>query len=471
MASVTSRLLTNLIYRVTQSKWLIITFLVGWFLYSLPTPAGLSLAGYRILIIAVTTLLLIITEPLPLPGIAFIIIVMQVYFGVGTADQVARSFMNDAVFFIMGSLMMAVAIIQQGWDARIALGIIRLTGNRTRWIAFGLALLSAVLGSFIGEHTVTAIMLPIVIALVRNTSKDDKRVVRLATILLFSVAYGSMIGSIGTPSGGGRNAIMLVYWKEFGLTPLTYTQWMKYTYPLILLQIPFLVWILWRSYPPEYLRLDSGVRKLKVQVARAGRVKSREVGAALIFLIVFSGWIFLSDTVGLGIIALSGVILYLITGMVRWEDLNRHVNWGVVVLFGSTISLGTQIKATGAAAWLADRVMDFLGEAIQGFMVVTDSVVVLLTMLLANVLNSSATVAVLGPVNLNLPGDGIHLGLLTAIASAFGYFTAVAAPACTIIYASGRVRARDFLRVGWKMGLTSMILTLVYAWLYWPWLQ
>jgi sodium-dependent dicarboxylate transporter 2/3/5 len=61
---------------------------------------------------------------------------------------------------------------------------------------------------------------------------------------------------------------------------------------------------------------------------------------------------------------------------------------------------------------------------------------------------------------------------MTAIASAFGFLTVAAAPACTIIYASGLLKGRDFLRVGWKIGLLTLLLTLIYVNTYWrllPW--
>ena len=40
-------------------------------------------------------------------------------------------------------------------------------------------------------------------------------------------------------------------------------------------------------------------------------------------------------------------------GLVRWEDINGGVNWGVVLLYAAAISLGLQMKETGAAEWLA----------------------------------------------------------------------------------------------------------------------
>ncbi len=441
--------------------------IVSVILFVLPAPSGLSLSGYRILIIVFIALTLIISEALPLPGIAFFIIILEVYFGIGEANDIAKSFMNDAVFFIMGSLMLAVAIVRQGWDKRIALGIIKLTGSKTHRVAFGFAALSAVLASFVGEHTVAAIMLPIALTLIKYTSKDRKKIWRLSAYLLFSIAYGSLIGSVGTPSGGGRNVILIHYWQEFGMPRISYLEWMKFAYPLIFIQIPVLSWLLWKTFPPEKTTLDKGIQRLKTKVAQSDTITPKKITALIIFFFVFLGWVFLSEKVGLGIIALTGVVMYLITGCVTWDDLHKHVNWGVILLFGATISMGSQINNTGAAVWLANNVIELGGELMSSFPILTDGIVIMLTTLLANILSSSATVAVLGPITLNLPGDPIHIGLIMAMSSAFGYFTAVAAPACTIIYASGLVKAKDFLKVGWKIGAASIVILIIYANTYW----
>ena len=466
MLGFSNQSLTNFLFWLTQTKWFLITMVIGLILFFLPSPAGLTLTGYRTIIIIITALIMIITEPIPLPAIAMYILVMEVYFGIGSANEIAESFMNDAVFFIMGSLMLAVAIVKQGWDTRIALGIIKLTGNKTSNIVFGFTAISAILSSFIGEHTVAAIMLPIAMTLIRFTSSAPNKVSNLSAVLLFSIAYGCLVGSIGTPSGGGRNAIMISYFRDANLS-ISYIDWMIKIYPLVLIQIPIVAWILQKSFIPEYSQLDSGVRKLSIQVAKSRKMTGRNTVAALIFFLVFLGWVFFSESIGLGTIALTGVLAYMIGGFVRWEDLNRNTHWGVIILFGATVSLGVNIKATGAANWLANQVINLFGELMETFPFVSDAIVVLMTTTLANVLSSSATVAVLGPVTLNMGSDPMHSGLVTAIASAFGYFTAVAAPACTIVYSSGMVKAVDFLKVGWKVGIMSMILLVIYVNTYW----
>ncbi len=458
--------LTNFLFWITQKKWFLITMVISVFLLFIPAPSGLSIEGYRSIIIVITALMLIVTEPIPLPAIAMYILVMEVYLGIGSANDIAKSFMNDAVFFIMGSLMLAVAIIKQGWDARIALGIITLTGNKTRNIVFGFTAISAILASFIGEHTVAAIMLPIAMTLIHFTSEDKEKVQNLSAVLLFSIAYGALVGSIGTPSGGGRNVIMIDYLRDSGLS-ISYINWMLRVYPLVLIQIPIVSWVLMKSFTPEFIKLDSGVRKLVVQVAKSAEMTGRNTIAAVIFLLVFAGWIFFSESVGLGTIALTGVLMYLVGGFVKWEDLSKNTHWGVILLFGSTISLGSNIKTTGAAVWLAESIVNFIEPVINKLPFVADLIVTVMTTTMANVLSSSATVAVLGPITMNMGQDSMHLGMVTAIASAFGYFTAVAAPACTIVYSSGLVNAKDFLKVGWKMGVISIVLLVIYANTYW----
>ena len=80
--------------------------------------------------------------------------------------------------------------------------------------------------------------------------------------------------------------------------------------------------------------------------------------------------------------------------------------------------------------------------------------------------------AVLGPIVLKVSvvaqESPIIIGFITAISSAFAYLTVVGTPACTIVYAAGYLRATDFLKVGWKMCIVSILVMLTAAYLYWP---
>ena len=471
MLGFSNQTIADLLYWVTRKRWLIAAFSISLFLFYIPSPAFLSPEAHRTLIIVVITLILIIGEVIPLPAVAILILILEVVLGIDTPNGVAKSFMSDAVFFIMGSLMMAVAIVSQGLDKRLALGIIKLTGNKTWRIVFGFVAISSILSSFIGEHTVAAMMLPVALTLIRNTSDDQKTVHRLSTILLFSIAYGCAMGSIGTPSGGGRNVIMIGYISEFGLGNISYLDWIKYTYPMLLLEIPIAVAILWMTFKPDQRILDSAVRKLKVKVAKTGAMTGNQIMAIGIFFLVFLGWVFLSPYLGLGIVALIGVFLYLSFGLIEWQDINRNTNWGVILLFGAAISLGVQMKETGAAEWVATQSINGMSMLVNDLGFMQWFISVFLTGILTNFLSNAATVAVLGPVVLDMGGNPIILGISASIASSFAYLTIVASPTCMIIHSSGLVKSSDYLKAGWKLFVISIVILFLISNLYWPYLS
>lgn len=468
MFGFSERSLSNLLFWVTRKKWLILAFLLSISFFYIPSPEGLTPKGHRTLIIVLVALVLIISESIPLPAVAILILIMEVILGVDTADGVASSFMSDAVFFIMGSLMLAVAIVYQGLDKRLALGVINITGNKTWRIVLGFVTISALLSSFIGEHTVAAMMLPVALTLIRNAGLETGKATRLSTVLLFSIAYGCAIGSIGTPSGGGRNVIMIGYLSEFGMAELSYLTWMKFAYPMLLLEIPITAIVLWYTFTPSQKIMDSAVRKLKVQVAKTGDLTINQFMAIGIFLLVFVGWVFLSPFIGLGIVALSGVFLYLSFGLIEWQEINRNTNWGVILLFGSAISLGIQMKETGAALWVAEGTLHYLEIIFQDVAVVRWFVSVVITGILTNLLSNAATVAVLGPIVLDMGGNPLITGIMTSIASSFAYLTIVASPTCMIIHSTGLITSSDYLKAGWKLFIISVVLLLLISMFYWP---
>ena len=190
------------------------------------------------------------------------------------------------------------------------------------------------------------------------------------------------------------------------------------------------------------------------------------------FFLILLGWIFQSGNFGMGTIAVIGACLFLIAGLVRWEDINSGVNWGVVLLYAAAISLGVQMKETGAAIWMAENFLSLLKPigADQG--VGLWAAISVLTTTVTNTMSNGAAVAVLGPMVLKVAvvaGESpILLGFVTAISSAFAYLTVVGTPACTIVYAAGYLKTTDFLKVGWRMVVLSTLVMLVAAAIYWP---
>ncbi len=469
------------LYYFWEKRWFFIAMALGFALLSMPLPEGLTREGQIVLTMSIVATILFITEPVPLPTVALLIIAGEVLLLSIESTQVAKSLMTDSVLFIMGSLMLAVAVIKQKLDKRIAWLIVRITGTKTSSVCFGISVVSGLLASFIGEHTVAAMMLPVGITFITLTSDGPKKVRNLAAVLLFSIAYGCSVASVGTPSGGARNAIMIGYWKEFFYDPsnpetrqflIDYVKWMAYAYPIFLLQLPLVTVILLWTFKPEYRSISRAVAKLRRQIELEGPMKPGGWLAIVFFFLILLSWIFLSSDIGMGTVAILGAAVFLVAGLVRWEDINSGVNWGVVLLYASAISLGVQMKNTGAAQWLAESVLGYLALIGADHGIGLWAAVSGLTTAVTNTMSNGAAVAVLGPIVLNMASvageSPIVIGFITAVSSAFAYLTVVGTPACTIVYASGYLKTTDFLVVGWRMCVMSIVLMLVMATFYWP---
>ena len=464
-----------------KRRWFIITMIVGFVLMNAPTPSGLTHEGQIVLVMSLMATMLFISEAVPLPTVPLLIIVGEVVLLKLDPTVVARSLMTDSVLFILGSLMLAVAVVKQRLDKRIAWWIVRVTGTNVYWISFGITFVCGMMAAFIGEHTVAAMMLPVGVTLISLTSNDPKKVHNLAAVILFSISYGCSIAGVATPSGGARNAIMLSYWKDLFFDPLnpetqrflvSYIDWAKYAFPMFLARLPIVAALLIFTFRPETTDLSRAVSRLRTQVSMQGPMRMAEWMTILIFLITIIFWVAFSSTLGLGVIAIGGTAAYLIAGLVRWEDINAGVNWGVVLLYAAAISLGIEMNETGAAQWVASSVLSGLNGMNMGQGLGFDTGIALLTIGLSNTMSAGAAVAVLAPVVLKTAvvagEDPLRIGFVTAMASAFGYLTPAAQPAFTIIFASGYLRSADFFKIGIRMMVLSFFVLLLTAGFYWP---
>lgn len=456
---------------IKRNRWIFIGLIVGGLLLYMPTPEGLSIMGMRAIVIMVVSIIFFIAEPLPLPGVALLIAVAEVISGIAGPTETARSFMSDSVFFIMGSLMIAAAIVKQKMDKRIALYLLRLTGSGVGRITFGLVAVSALVSSFIGQHAVAAMMLPVGMTLINMISEDTSKKRNLSALILLSIAYGALIGSNGTPSSGASNAIMLNFWNEMFDIKVGYLKWMAYSYPLILFQVPIFVWILLRTFRPEVSEIPQAVEKLKERIRKEGDMTPSEYWVIGILLFTVILWVAVGDRIGLGITSFIGVSLYLMTGLVRWEDLNNGINWGIILIYASTISLGLNIKDTGAGEWMAKSFLELISPLGIDSGIPLLAAISILTIILASVISSGAVVGLLGPIVLNMAQitdkSILAAGFVTAISSSFAYMAVAASPACNIVYSSGYLKTSDFLRGGWKMIIVSILFLLFMASTYW----
>jgi len=467
-------MLRTLLFELEKRIWLVVSLLVVVAVQFSPTPAGLDFKGKQMLAIVIMAIILYITEPVPLPAVATLIVLFQALYHVEAPRELARSLMSDSLLFIISTLILAAAVIKQNLDQRLLWFLLKLTGPSVSVVLLGFLVTCALLTSFIGESATASIMLPVVLVLLKLFSEDKHEHPRFSAVLMFGIAFGCAYSGIGTPSGGARNAIMLEYWDRLGAVHVSYLQWIRYGYPLLLLQIPLLYFVVRGSLPFESVALRGTMVRLRRRMRAVGSLHPRDWITIAIMMLTILAWVFLSSTWGLGIPGIFGVSLMMIFGILDWEDINHRVNWGVIMLYAGSVSMGVGVYTSGAADWLGLALTNLLNDHGLNHGLVLYAAVGLVAMALASMTGTAGSVAILGPVVLRLSAlthdNPVVMGMVLVVTAAAANFTPMSSPACTIIYGSGLVRSRDFLKVGWKMSLVSFVLTMILARYVWPYM-
>jgi anion transporter len=426
-----------------------------------------------------------LTECMPLPGVAFCIGLIVVFTGVISNEEVAMLYWSDACWFIMGSLMFAVAFVKTGVDKRACLIMFRkLAVPNVRWITLIFFLVITPLAAFISDHALAAMFLPIGMLLYRNSlggrMPDDPE---LGKMLMITIAMACNLGGPGAPSGGARNVIMMTYLNDmFGLD-IGYFQWVTYCFPFLIVAIPA-CWILVNSlFKPKTHSLAPAMAHLKSEIDKMGPWSRTQIVSLVIFVVMVFGWFtekvfyqngILPFRLGIGVIAVAGAVAYLLAGVVNWRDYQQKVDWGVVWLYAGAIIFGRVLDQTGAAYWLARSAIDLLSplgmDSGMPLMVVSNG----LTSVITNLMADGPAAAAVGPIALNLAGL-VHPGttylpfmaMSTAMASSFAYCLIIGTPPNAIVYASGYLTPKDYLRVGIPMWAVSNIILLLFSGIYW----
>jgi sodium-dependent dicarboxylate transporter 2/3/5 len=341
-----------------------------------------------------------------------------------------------------------------------------------RLTILSIVVITGFLASFMGEHSVAAIMLPVTLILVRiwqeNQAQDSSR----PAVFLIAVAYGAAVAAIGTPSGGARNAVMLSYWENLVGVRVGYLEWALLMYPLLLVELPILYFILVRVYRPASGGLANAFAFLRREMGEQRQFSAQDWITVVNLGITVILWMLFSKQLGLGPIALIGVLLCVVTGVLNWEDISHDVNWGVPILYASIISVGIWMDGTGAAAWVAGHLnylLVFPGAGGGLFLIIA---MTLLSMVVGATLSSGPAIALLGPIFLRqaqmVGADPLVVGMILVAGASYANFTPVSSPACTIVYGSGLVPRREYLRIGFRLALVSFVIIIGFAYLYWP---
>lgn len=437
-----------------------------------PTPVGLTTEGQRMLGLLAFFVISFVAEALPVGASFPLVIAWIIFFNIVPPREAVASFAHDSGLFMMGALMMARILVSRNLHQRALAIMLRIIPPRVPWLLAGLMGFAALSSAIISDHTVAALLLPVGVTLV-VTAGGIRRHPRLAKLLMLGIGYGCAIGGMSTPSGGSRNVIMMAYLQDIAEVQVSYRAWLTMALPITLILTPIIGVILYLLYRPEIQDLTHLEKAAVSKMENIGPMDQGDWATIGIFAMVMLAWITIGDQYGIGVIAITGALVYVLAGLANWDEHYQHINWGIVLLYFAAISFGTALKTSGAALWLASSVMGTIQTALgleSGLRLALSSSVFMT--LFSQTMSDGPAVALLGPVILEsarlTSTSPIMVGVASALASSFAFMLIIGTPSNAIMYSSGYLEARDFVRAGFWAALASIGVLMLMVAFWWP---
>ncbi|MEZ4238296.1 MAG: SLC13 family permease [Myxococcota bacterium] len=198
---------------------------------------------------------------------------------------------------------------------------------------------------------------------------------------------------------------------------------------------------------------------------RSYRRRKAPVAIAALAFVVLGASFGLAPIAALALVAVSFV---LVAGCVDGEEAWQSIDAGLLVLIYGMLAVGRGLEASGAIQLLVDAATPWLMDAPPVVAVVA---IYFLASFLTEAISNNAVAVILTPVAIGLahalqlePRAAITAAMLGASAS---FATPIGYQTNTLVYATGKYRFADFLRIGVPMNLSVGAAICAAIWFTW----
>jgi sodium-dependent dicarboxylate transporter 2/3/5 len=273
---------------------------------------------------------------------------------------------------------------------------------------------------------------------------------------------------VATLLGGARAPLAIGMLREVTGQSYSFAEWALLNVPLALLMmvVGWAVLRLW--FPIDLADVSAAERAVQERLLRTGHPTLQEVAIGAVMGITIVAWIGLGEEFGLANIALAAVVALFALRVVQWRDIEGYVNWGLILMYGGAISLGSALNKSGAAAWVSHAT---IARWATGPVTVA-LMISLAAMALTEVMSHSAAVAIIMPVSIAVAQqfgmDPRAMAPLVAVPAGIAFMLPVGTPANAIAFSSGHMRLSDMLWPGLVLNILAYIVFNLLVFYYWP---
>ena len=434
---------------------IILTFAIATFFTQLPLP--LTTDQKIMIAIAFTAAVLWVTEALPISVTALLVIILQGVLRIQPLDEVLAYIATPVNTLLLAGFIIAAALKKYGLDRRIGLRFISFMGEKTDNLILGVMLATAFLSMWISNTASTAIMLPIGIGILKKAI-DDPKGTNMGKAMVIGIAFTANLGGMGTPVGTPPVPITLGFLREEGIY-VSFAGWMIRALPVILITIPLIWKLMVTVYRPEVRRIKGGTEDIKKELTEMGKLTGKQKHVIILFSIAVVMWLldpldaFLplpGDWIYIASLLISMMFIFPGIGVLEWKEASDEIGWGVFVLVGGGLALGSGLEKTGVIGIITDQMEVFLADANLLLIVGTVAFITAFSITLFSSLTATSSTFV--PVSISLAAtlmvDPLLLAPVAGMAACMAFLLPANTPPNALSYQTGYFKTIEMTKVG-----------------------
>jgi sodium-dependent dicarboxylate transporter 2/3/5 len=147
------------------------------------------------------------------------------------------------------------------------------------------------------------------------------------------------------------------------------------------------------------------------------------------------------------------------------------VNWGIILLFGGGLSLGTLAAKTGIAQWIGGGISQLeIASTPAGLLAVSIAVTILVSEFASNTAATTLLLPIIIAAAKASGLDPVPPAIGAGLAATCGFIFPVSTPPNAIVFGTGLVPLRRMIRVGVLLDLSAFLVIWLGLLVLGPWL-
>jgi len=202
-----------------------------------------------------------------------------------------------------------------------------------------------------------------------------------------------------------------------------------------------------------------------LEVERLRRNKAPIAVAALalaIALVVFADF-------HISLAMVIAAVLMVLTGCLSIEEAHESIDWRTVFLVAGMLPLGMAMEATGTARYLANIMLDTLGDfGPTALLAGTYLLAALITQAMSNAASIVLIVPIAVDTAMSVGANHLTFTMAVVIGAATSFLSPVGHKANVLVFGPGGYRFFDYARVGTLLTVVLLVVSLIFLPLFWP---